>query len=123
MVPVYNCLLYSLGIFIEQNVKVIPSSHHTRDVIPLGTDFIWLIMNAMIVNIGRAVHISTRFFFFSNLDNGKINLFFVCFTSTVCKRWILGLLLHTFVHVSIQLFVLDIYQFLIGRHSNRYQFQ
>lgn len=55
----------------------------------------------MIVDIGRAFNISIRIF--SNLDNGTIKLFFVI--STVCK--ILDYLLNVFVHVSIQLFVLD----------------
>lgn len=55
----------------------------------------------MIVDIGRACNISIRIF--SNLGNGTIKLFFVI--STVCK--ILDHLLNAFVHVSIQLFVLD----------------
>lgn len=54
----------------------------------------------MIVGIGRAFNISIRIF--SNLDNGTIIFFII---STVCK--ILDCLLNVFVHVSIQLFVLD----------------
>lgn len=64
----------------------------------------------MIVDIGRAFNISIRIF--SNPDNGTIKLFFVI--STVCK--ILDHLLNAFVHVSIQLFVLDNLQVLFGRH-------